>query len=371
MPLFRSAACVLLALAVCRGDGPGSDDPRYSRRATFKLTVGEGIARGTVNAIAFAPDGQALAAGGARHKAGQVRLWNMRTEQEELQQADLPLPVQALAFSPDGKLLAIGEGDYGKVGTVTVVSRDTGKVSSTFVDDQGGPAWTFGLAYSPDGKHLAQSSSHWTTDRPAQGWTHGELRLWDLDSGKFERLSSWDDGSYRGLAFSPDGSTIAIGAGICYLGKKDAGEVRVIDVKSGRVLNSLRGHAQIVESVAYSPDGKLLASGGMDGFVRVWDTPTGRELESFEPTRKSRRARRVMSLGFSPDGKALALAAGSWNRGNRFGELHLWDVPSRTAQGVVLSGLRNPITCVAFSPNGSFVAAGVADGTVEVWKVGP
>jgi WD40 repeat protein len=376
----------------------------FAKRATVKLST-EPSRPGSpgqhaIGALVFSPDGRTLAAGGERSNGwgrctGEVKLWSMSTGKEELYLQTLPRRVLKLAFSPDGKVLAIGDGDYDEVGVVTLVDRRSGKTIKILTSSRSEPTWTYGLAFFPDGTRLVRCTASWMSDQE-WGWRRGEVRLWEITSGRSRPISNWDEGPYQALAVAPDGSMIAAGGGICVddsvyaerairrfqadpehyrisardlVRDLDSGEVRMWDVASGRLRNKLAGHGSIVESLAFSWDGRMLVSGDMDGVVKAWDPGNGREQFTLKPTEKAGRGGRALDLAFSPDGRTLAIAFGDWTRWNRFGQVQFWDMPSRGVRQILYERSRYPINCVAFSPDGSLFAA-VTDGdVVEIWDV--
>ena len=115
-------------------------------------------------------------------------------------------------------------------------------------------------------------------------------------------------GPVRSVAFSPDGRLLASGS--------LDGTAKLWDVASGRELRTLSGHSGEVYSVAFSPDGRVLASGGYDETVKLWDVASGRELRTL-----SGRSGKVTSVAFSPDGRVLA-------SGSDYNTVKLWDVAS-------------------------------------------
>ncbi len=150
----------------------------------------------------------------AGDSAGLVKVWNVETGKEELYLPKLRRRVQAVAFSPDGKTLALGDGDYRKGETVTLVERGSGDLITTLGDSKGDALWVYGLAFSADGRRLIQSSSVWVTDPGlGQGYRNSDLREWSLATRQSRVISSWKEGSFREAAISPDGSMIAVGAG--------------------------------------------------------------------------------------------------------------------------------------------------------------
>ncbi len=149
------------------------------------------------------------------------------------------------------------------------------------------------------------------------------------------------------VAFSPDGKVLASGS--------DDQTIKLWDVQTGRTLQTLMGHSGNVFSVAFSPDGKVLASGSGDRTIKLWDVQTGGALQTL-----TGHSSYVFSVAFSPDGKILA-------SGSSDGTIKLWDVQiGRALQ--ILTGHSN-VRSVAFSPDGKILASGSSDGTIKLWDV--
>jgi WD40 repeat protein len=237
----------------------------------------------------------------------------------------------------------------------------------------------FSLVFAPDGKTLL-----------AGAWD-GSIRLWDVATGKEIRQFPGHKGWVWSVAFSPDGKAFASG------GKDKI--IRIWEPATGKELRRLEGHQSMIGRLTYSPDGKLLASLGEN--LRLWDTATGREVRRLD----SRPGTGISSLAFSPDGKSLAfggvnttalfdLAAGkkirqfktpprSWYNnlafspdgktlygfnGNWSSTIYLWDV----ATGAPLRPLDKPgnhISGFALARDGRSMALTGSDHAIRIHEV--
>jgi WD40 repeat protein len=191
---------------------------------------------------------------------------------------------------------------------------------------------------------------------PSQGATHSPID----SSGSVIRFKLADPSPEEmvfSIAFSPDGSVLAAGSGHLLTSDHSNQDVCLWQLPSGRLFQQLRGHKGPVRSVAFSPDGSNLASGGYDHTVRLWDVTTGATIATLPG-----HTGPVNSVAYSPDGKTLASAGDDYR-------VRLWEV-KRGREIASCEGHEAPVSCISFSPNGAFLASASGDGSVRLWDVG-
>jgi WD40 repeat protein/transcriptional regulator with XRE-family HTH domain len=365
---------------------------------------------GGIWGLALSADGQSVASGG---QDGMVRLWESSGGQllEALQGHGDAVP--AVALSGDGHLLASGSFD----GTVKLwevppteagpgvdsLNGRGGSMGRLLATLQGHTHGVWGVALSGDGRLVAsasydgtirlweapggrllatlegQTSGVWGVALDADGrlvassgWD-GAVRLWDVPGGQLLATLLGHTGAVPGVALSRDGQLVASGSfdGTARLWAATPAWTSPRDYvpagpggSPGPLLETLQGHAGAVHAVAFSGDRRLLASGGLDGTVRLWEIPAGRLLATLEGHTGG-----VYSVALSEDGHLLA-------SGSLDGTVRLWEVSS-TGNGrgestgrllATLAGHSSGVHCVALSGNGQVVASGSLDRLVKLWE---
>jgi WD40 repeat protein/serine/threonine protein kinase len=290
--------------------------------------------QGKVHALTFTRDGQILA---TADEAGRVRLWDWGTGQlQKIYKEGNNDRVYSLAFSPDSKLLAIGGNQI-----VQVLEVATGQERSVLRGHGNG---VYHLNFSPDGSKLI-TISHFDPI----------AKLWDVATGTKQREFTGKAEAYvAGSAFGPDGTILATAEAHPF-NRNLSGSVRLWDVATGKERSAFQEPDGGAYSVAFSPDGKTLASANSStGTIKLWDVATGCSRHTFYAW-----IERVYCLAFSPDGRTLASASYD-------GTVGIWDVAARPSPAV-LRGHTTWIKCASFSPDGKLLASGSLDQTVKLW----
>lgn len=255
--------------------------------------------------------------------------------------------VNSLAFSPDGKILASGEQKI-----IKLWDLNSQKVLTTLA---GHSQAVKSVNFSPDGKILASASDDRT------------IKLWDISTTEEICTLVGHSHAVKSVAFSPDGKIIASGSW--------DKTIKLWDVNTGEAISTLSGHQLQVNSVAFSPQGQILASASLDRTVRLWELlNTNVLLETQQTTKEfknrpnctllgilSGHAWAVLTVAFSPDGKILAT-------GSDDNTIKLWQV--NTGQVITtLLGHSWSVVAVAFTVDGTMLISASRDRTVKLWQV--
>ena len=294
--------------------------------------------RGEVYTVAFSPDGQTLASGGA-DKA--VRFWDVKTGKLQRTLRGHRGEVYTVAFSPDGQTLASGGADK----AVRFWDVKTGKLQRTLRGHRGE---VYTVAFSPDGQTLASGGA-------SQTGTFGEINLWDVKTAKLRRSLPQNMGVFS-LAFTSGGRKLLSGSGFND-GEDYRGQIKITNTRTGKVEKSWKekDDGGVVYAVAASPRVGLLAYGNEGGFIWLLDSSTGKPERII-----ARLSSYVSSLSFSPDGKTLASGSGERS-------LMLWNIRSGKRQSISVA--ESDVRAVRFSPDGKTIVAGVGCGNIIVWRV--
>ena len=338
---------VSASVADAESEKTDTDYSQWQLPEDAKFRIGKGL----LQDIKYTPDGNRIAV------ATSIGIWiyDAQTGEELALLSGHTGGVTSLGFPADGRFLASGSFDR----TVRLWGIDSGKQTAVFAGHRGGIG---AIAVSPDGKSVVSGDT----------WK-GTLILWDTETGEqIKRHTTYRDNLIRrfqisldkhrtvthpnaveALAFSPDGKIFASGH------RDDI--LRLWDSENGRKLSTLRDHKRgRIEGLAFSPDGKTLAS-SVDNIILY-------TLQKGKPQSRLTIEKSMGHLVFSPDSKTLiGFDWRSWDGENE--DLHVWD----TATGKRLQSIYTKHTdqheALAISPDGNTVLTGSWDGTIHKWDL--
>ncbi|NUN66390.1 NACHT domain-containing protein [Pseudanabaena biceps] len=306
----------------------------------WNLVTGESIQtleghNACVWSVGFHPKGQLLASAGEDNT---IKLWNLKTGCCVQTLQGHQLWVKAIAFSPDGEILASGSFDY----TVKLWDLQTGECLKTLL---GHNSVVTSLDFSPQG------------DRLVTGSYDQSVKIWDIATGKCLDTLHKHTNRVWSVAFHPQGNLVVSGG--------DDHGIKIWELQRGKCIKTLQGNSNAIYAIAYSNQQNLLASGHEDQTIKLWNVNinTPQTLESdLQPFQILRgHSDRILSIAFSPNGQILA--SGSADR-----TIKLWDAHTGKLMKT-LHGHRSWVWGIAISPDSKFLASGSYDHTVKLWNL--
>jgi WD40 repeat protein len=283
----------------------------------------------------FSPDSTRLAGADER---GALRIWSL-TDGGSLAVKGLAAPadVTGVTWSPQGDRLFVSGHADGAVWEADSATGETHSLSGAHTKADIAVLAVLDVDWSPDRTLIVTSRS--------TGWG-SNVRIFRSGSARLERALTGHGSQVYAVAWSPDGRYIATGSA--------DRTARIWDAASGTSKVILTRHRREIHDVAWGPDGARLATAGADATVRLWDPRSGRELHVLEG-----HTDEVQAVTFAPDGRRLASV--SWDR-----TLRLWDVESGAAI-TTMRGHEGRVMRVAWSPDGTRLATRGEEGTIKVW----
>jgi WD40 repeat protein len=303
-----------------------------------------------------------------------ARIWSLLDKKTKFVLKGHSGSINSAAFSPRDDIAATGSSDE----TIKIWNIKDGKNLITL---EGHTNEVLSIKFSPNGELLASASK----DK--------SIKIWDMDTYKvIDTLDEFVEA--RSIDFSPDGKLLAAGYSDDF-GRKNY--IKVWDIKSRQTVLTINAHKDILRCVAFSPNGKMIATCAEDSTARIWELETGNQLFGVNHTNK------IFGIAFSPDGTWFATAskdrsARIWNSTTGKGEgilnghtdkiwtiscskngmqlatgsfdntIRIWNLEKRNF-ATDLFGHRWSVNKIDYSPDGNFIASGSSDGTVKIWDV--
>jgi WD40 repeat protein len=333
---FQSADEVMQAMGMeCKTQNFKLPNPPW--RCLHTLTGHSGTLS-SVNALAISPDDYTLASA-SDDKI--IKLWDLNTQKVLATLSGHSQAIKSLAFSPDGKILATAGDDK----TIKLWQVETLQEICTLL---GHLQAVKSVAFSPDGQILASGSWDKT------------IKLWDVNTGTEICTLTGHQLKVNSVAFSPQGQLLASASydrtiRLWQIPKRGEGTF-IQNRPCYSLLSTLSGHAWAVLTVAFSPDGQILATGSDDNTIKLWEVNTGQLICTLVGHSWS-----VVAVAFTADGETLLSASCDKT-------VKLWRV-STAEEIVTLSGHVDSVSAVAVSKVTQLIASGSRDKTIKLWQL--
>ncbi len=336
------------------------DVPTTEHRTTLSRKLD-----GRISVMAFSEDGKKIA---AANPIGEIRLWDADTGNElftfKTEHTEL---LTSLAFSPEGNSLASGYLYSIQVWNTSTPIKLYKHIKTTGFSDA--------LVFSPEGNTVTNIDSFTYNEKINDGIAKeslvSTLSVWDISMGQKQSdfpIKSYNETKVQGnitsttyhalggeaIAFSQNGYMLATVQNVGGAKEDNRFSVLTWDVPNGEIHYTLKGHTDKIKALAFTPNGRTLASGGEDGTVRIWDVSTGTQMFNL-PLGKTG------ALAITADGKILATTNSPF-------KIKLWDIENGKEM-TPIQGQNGTVEILAFSPDSTILVSGGRDGKIRLWDI--